>query len=163
MCTCNRNCSDSSIILPIGPPGINGTAGTNGTNGTNGSNGTNAINKIDTTLSAGSTTPYLTVQSNIFVPVADMIWDGTGLMGTPTTSQVIINASDGSMYQFRIVDITNATTLGTSAAVAGTTKQIVAASLSSVSSTAAIWQLQARFVTNQLTNPTLYLYAWNAR
>jgi hypothetical protein len=107
---------------------------------------------------AVSGTLYINVNStDLYTAVADILWPGSTVSGTPTICKIIAwqsGAGPNKRIQWRIRDITNALTICESAAVINTTEDIVdMGTISNIPTGVARFQIQARD-TNDAGVPT---------
>jgi hypothetical protein len=109
---------------------------------------------------AVSASLYIQINSsNLYTAIADILWPGSIASGTPTTCKLIafqLGVGPAKRIQWRLRDITNATTICESAAVINTTATILDMGIvSNIPTGAAQFQIQARD-TNDAGVPTAH-------
>ena len=124
-----------------------------------------SVSKLQRSISyswASGTTPYILSAAVEWTTGARFVFRGTTLLGIPTNMKIIGWAGDASYYvQFRVQNITNGTTIATSAQITSTTPSIIDLGiLSNLPTGEALFEMQL-YTSNSTSGREIYCSALN--
>jgi hypothetical protein len=104
--------------------------------------------RADTVAINYGTSPYWPTQAVTYEVIGTMVFRGTAIMGVPQFIKAVAWCDVGSSGAVRIYDATNALQVCANTAIVNTSKAVVSlGALSNLSSSEAVWEIQAYRVT----------------